>query len=715
MRPALPDRVLADVDGGVRPGALGDVFDDLGDAGLPLDQEHVAGPDVLLEVLEVVRNAALVAPHLPGEEADQGVGKGPLEAHEASSARAGTIASCYHRRRCGELALVILGTLAVAAPAAAHPAPFSYVDVYLGEQAVDVTVVAHVYDLAHDLEMDDPEDLLDSGVVAKRAEALAALLSSRFEIAADGARPLLPDVGRTFRLSGPAVGPRSGSPAPIARAAGVVRVRAVLFPYDPKHQTFLNVYDQGALQAQAILDREHLRSSTSPGSRQGVLAVVRRFVPAGVHHILIGPDHLLFLVGLLLLGGSLRQLALVVTAFTLAHSVTLSLAVLGLVNAPSRLVEPAIALSIVYVGIDNLIVRSGRDLRRGSRSASASSTASASRACCARWSCRDARSAGPCSRSTSASRSASWPSWSSSLSALAALRARSEWAGRRLAVVGSVAVVAAGRCGSCNGCCSRRLGGTAASKEKRHDSRNRPGHPDGGRAGSSLAVSAYQAPPAASPTPGPKVVEVEKIKDNLFMLKGGGGQHRRVRGHERRRGRGHEAAGLGPAHPRQDQGADAQAGHHDHQHAHPRRPRQRQRRVPGHRGHRHPREHQGEHGQDGRRPPAFPPSAAGPNMFTASGGKGHAEADVQGHDDAGQGRGPGRPLLLRPRAHERRRVRGLPRPARDARGRHLRAQGPAAPGREQRGQRRRSSATRWPRRPPASRAWTRSSPATARS
>ena len=68
-------------------------------------------------------------------------------------------------------ALVILGTLAVASPAAAHPAPFSYVDVLLGERSVDVSVVAHVFDLAHDLEIDDPEDLLDSGVVAKRAEA----------------------------------------------------------------------------------------------------------------------------------------------------------------------------------------------------------------------------------------------------------------------------------------------------------------------------------------------------------------------------------------------------------------------------------------------------------------------------------------------------------------------------------------------------------------
>ena len=70
----------------------------------------------------------------------------------------------------------------------------------------------------------------------------------------------------------------------------------------------------------------------------------------GIHHILIGPDHLLFLVGLLLLGGSMRRLLLVVSAFTLAHSVTLSLAVLNLVTPPSRVVEPLIALSIVYVG-----------------------------------------------------------------------------------------------------------------------------------------------------------------------------------------------------------------------------------------------------------------------------------------------------------------------------------------------------------------------------
>jgi hydrogenase/urease accessory protein HupE len=252
--------------------------------------------------------------------------------------------------------------LATAAPAAAHPAPFSYVDVSLGDRSVDVTVVAHVFDLAHDLEMDDPEDLLDAGVVAKRADALTALLSPRFEIAADGrALSCRPSDAPSAAPDQQSVRLRFSCAAD--GAAGVVRVRTVMFPYDPKHQTFLNLYEQGALKAQAILDRDHAGFEYFAGTRQGALAVAARFLPAGIHHILIGPDHLLFLIGLLLLGGSVRQLALVVTAFTLAHSLTLSLAVLGVVSPPSRIVEPAIALSIVYVGVDNLLVRKGRDLR----------------------------------------------------------------------------------------------------------------------------------------------------------------------------------------------------------------------------------------------------------------------------------------------------------------------------------------------------------------
>src|SRR5207302_1458145 len=138
---------------------------------------------------------------------------------------------------------------------------------------------------------------------------------------------------------------------------------ALMFPYDPAHQTFVNVYEGGSLTSQAILDRGRTRFEYFAGTRQGAIAVVRKFVPAGIHHILIGPDHLLFLIGLLLLGGSIRQLLVVVTAFTVAHSVTLSLAALNVVSPPARIVEPAIALSIVYVGADNLLVREGRDVR----------------------------------------------------------------------------------------------------------------------------------------------------------------------------------------------------------------------------------------------------------------------------------------------------------------------------------------------------------------
>ena len=76
----------------------------------------------------------------------------------------------------------------------------------------------------------------------------------------------------------------------------------------------------------------------------------------GIEHILTGFDHLLFLLGVVLIGGKLRTLLLAVTAFTLAHSVTLGLAALGVWAPSPSVVEPAIALSIVYVGVENWFV-----------------------------------------------------------------------------------------------------------------------------------------------------------------------------------------------------------------------------------------------------------------------------------------------------------------------------------------------------------------------
>ena len=81
------------------------------------------------------------------------------------------------------------------------------------------------------------------------------------------------------------------------------------------------------------------------------------FFALGLEHILTGYDHLVFLVGLVLVRGKLRSYLAVVTAFTLAHSITLGLSVMDIVHPPGRFVEPAIALSIAYVGIENFIVK----------------------------------------------------------------------------------------------------------------------------------------------------------------------------------------------------------------------------------------------------------------------------------------------------------------------------------------------------------------------
>jgi hypothetical protein len=78
------------------------------------------------------------------------------------------------------------------------------------------------------------------------------------------------------------------------------------------------------------------------------------FVLLGIEHILSGWDHLLFLLGLLLRGGGWLVLAKIITAFTLAHSITLALAALDVVVLPDRLVEAVIALSIAFVAAENL-------------------------------------------------------------------------------------------------------------------------------------------------------------------------------------------------------------------------------------------------------------------------------------------------------------------------------------------------------------------------
>ena len=244
---------------------------------------------------------------------------------------------------------------AVFAPAtvAAHPAPFSYLDLRLNTSGVTGTLVVHDLDAAHDLNIAEAGALLDPAVAARHRDALVALLSPRITLLFDG-NPAVIRWGaidvvaerQSLRLAFTVDAPVPGHTA----------IQAYVFPYDPIHQTFINVYEDDELKLQAILDASRQRVEYYAGTTQGRLAVIRTFVLSGIEHILIGPDHILFLVGLLLLGGTLAKLAVIVTAFTIGHSITLSLAALDLLSPPAYFIEPLIALTIVVVGADNLLV-----------------------------------------------------------------------------------------------------------------------------------------------------------------------------------------------------------------------------------------------------------------------------------------------------------------------------------------------------------------------
>jgi hypothetical protein len=87
----------------------------------------------------------------------------------------------------------------------------------------------------------------------------------------------------------------------------------------------------------------------------GPASVALSFLVMGIEHVLLGFDHLAFLLALLLVARTWQQVGAVITTFTVAHSVTLISAAAGWVSAPGWLVEPVIAASIVYAGIDNLL------------------------------------------------------------------------------------------------------------------------------------------------------------------------------------------------------------------------------------------------------------------------------------------------------------------------------------------------------------------------
>jgi hydrogenase/urease accessory protein HupE len=128
------------------------------------------------------------------------------------------------------------------------------------------------------------------------------------------------------------------------------------------HRQYLQVQDsggetvfEGLLSANAdhaVVQMPHTNASIAAVETVRSFA---NFLSLGVKHILTGYDHLLFLLGLLVVVRTFVSALSIITSFTIAHSITLAVATVHLVQVPSRVVEPLIAASIVFVGVENLL------------------------------------------------------------------------------------------------------------------------------------------------------------------------------------------------------------------------------------------------------------------------------------------------------------------------------------------------------------------------
>ncbi len=159
------------------------------------------------------------------------------------------------------------------------------------------------------------------------------------------------------RIESPPIADAAGVSATLVfdrPSGGTLRVRSLIAERITRgHRQLLTVrHSDGQIAAQHMLDA---RANSVAIGVPGRAFAAGAFVELGLRHILGGYDHLLFLAALLLTVRTLGGIVRTVTAFTVAHSLTLALAVFGLVEVPPSIVEPVIAASIVYVGVENVL------------------------------------------------------------------------------------------------------------------------------------------------------------------------------------------------------------------------------------------------------------------------------------------------------------------------------------------------------------------------
>lgn len=247
----------------------------------------------------------------------------------------------------------LLGLL-LAGPALAHPLGMSLAEVTpeAARTRLVLAMAAEDVEVALDWRFYDREAaLVPAERQAELAERLRPYLAGRIELLADG-RPCPGEPAR-IATEGHVVQVRIDFPCG-ERSAPLELATRLLAGQDPRYVQHVRIFRGDDMVDVVLRDGAERVALASPVDR---LAVARAYALSGIEHILAGADHLAFLVGLLLWAQRPLAIVKVVTAFTLAHSITLTLGVLDLVRVPMRVVDPLVALTVVWVGVENFLSR----------------------------------------------------------------------------------------------------------------------------------------------------------------------------------------------------------------------------------------------------------------------------------------------------------------------------------------------------------------------
>ena len=271
--------------------------------------------------------------------------------------------------------LLLAAALLLPCAALAHKPSDSYLTLRgnAGSSDIEVRWDIALRDLDYVLDLDrDGNGALTWGEVRQRADEITRYASSRLQLAA-GSRDCAWDTAGPLLLDKHSDGTYAVLSL-VARCEGLgqaLQARySLLFDVDPTHRGLVQWIAPGSDGAQALVFGVGSAQQSLALEPQGAWQTLRQYVVDGVWHIWIGYDHILFLLALLLpavlwrprgwwepvpaLRTAVVDVLKVVTAFTLAHSITLSLAALGVISLPSRLVESAIAASVVVAALNNL-------------------------------------------------------------------------------------------------------------------------------------------------------------------------------------------------------------------------------------------------------------------------------------------------------------------------------------------------------------------------